>query len=180
MTPLIPIATPLINGKDYYNGYIITRNDSGIRTLRDLPGKNFAYVDKNSASGYLYAKHSIKEAGLDPETIFSNISFAGSHDQVIQGVINGEFDAGATYNEAYEKMQKSGTDMSGIQIISTTGNIQKDAIAFSKNMDDARIQLIKNAFVHFKDFSGITTPVTGFVEAKDSNYDLIRQVQNAK
>ncbi len=180
MTPLVPIATPLINGKDYYNGYIITRNDSGIQTLDDLSGRTFAYVDKNSASGYLYAKHSIKEAGLDPETIFSNVSFVGSHDQVILGVLNGDFDAGATYNEAYEKMQKSGTDMSGINIISTTGNIQKDAIAFSKNIDAERILLIKNAFIHFQNFSGITTPVTGFVEAKDSNYNLIRQVQNAK
>lgn len=179
MTPLIPVATPLINGRDYYNGYIITRKDSGIETLADLPGRTFAYVDKNSASGYLYAKHSIKEAGLDPESIFLNVTFAGSHDQVIQGVLNGEFEAGATYNEAYDKARKAGTDMSDIQIISTTGNIQKDAIAFSRNMDPERIRQIQNAFVNFKDFSGITTPVTGFVEAKDSNYDLIRQVQNA-
>ena len=125
MTPLDPVATPLINGKDYYNGYIIARKDSGIASLQDLSGKSFAYVDKNSASGYLYARHSMKEAGLDPENMFSNVSFAGSHDQVLYGVINGEFDAGATYNEAYEKMQESGTDMSCLSIISTTGNIQK-------------------------------------------------------
>lgn len=180
LTPLVPVATPLINGKDYYNGYIITRSDSGITSLDGLPGKTFAYVDKNSASGYLYAKHSIKEAGYDPESIFSSVSFAGSHDQVILGVLNGEFDAGATYNEAFEKMQHSGTDMSSLNIISTTGNIQKDAIAFSSHMDPTRIQRIKDAFIQFRDFSGITTPVTGFVEAKDSNYDLIRQVQNAK
>ncbi len=177
MTPLDPVATPLINGKDYYNGYIIARKDSGIASLQDLSGKSFAYVDKNSASGYLYARHSIKEAGLDPENIFSKVSFAGSHDQVLYGVINGEFDAGATYNEAYEKMQESGTDMSCLSIISTTGNIQKDAIAFRRSLDAGRIQEIKNAFVNFHDFSGITTPVTGFVEAKDSNYDFIRKVQ---
>lgn len=180
LTPLVPVATPLINGKDYYNGFIIARNDSGISSLDSLPGRTFAYVDKNSASGYLYARHSIKEAGYDPESIFSSVSFAGSHDQVILGVINGDFDAGATYNEAFEKMQHSGADMSNINIISTTGNIQKDAIAFSKNMDPGNIQRIKEAFLGFRDFSGITTPVTGFVEAKDSNYDFIREVQNAK
>ena len=180
LTPLVPVATPLINGKDYYNGFIIARNDSGISSLDNLPGRTFAYVDKNSASGYLYARHSIKEAGYDPESIFSSVSFAGSHDQVILGVINGDFDAGATYNEAFEKMQHSGADMSNINIISTTGNIQKDAIAFSKNMDPSNIQRIKEAFLGFRDFSGITTPVTGFVEAKDSNYDFIREVQNAK
>ena len=47
-------------------------------------------------------------------------------------------------------------------------------------MDPERIELLKKAFTSFTDFSGITTPVTGFVEARDSNYDLIRQVQNAK
>ncbi len=178
MTPLVPVATPLINGKDYYNGYIITRKDSGIASLQDLSGKSFAYVDKNSASGYLYARHSIKEAGLDPDSIFSEVTFAGSHDQVLYGIINGEYDAGATYNEAYEKMQKSGTDMSGIRIISTTGNIQKDAIAFRKSLDAGRLSEIKHAFANFHDFSGIDTPVTGFAEAKDSNYDLIRKVKN--
>ena len=38
--------------------------------------------------------------------------FAGSHDQVIAGVLSGEYDAGATYNEAYEKAEKNGADMS--------------------------------------------------------------------
>lgn len=180
MTPLIPVATPLINGKDYYNGYIITRKDSGIRNLKDTSGRHFAYVDKNSASGYLYARHSLKEAGLDPETAFSQISFAGSHDQVINGVLNGDFDAGATYNEAYEKARQKGVDMSRLDIISTTGNIQKDAIAFCADIAPERIAQIKEAFLQFQDFSGIATPVTGFVEAKDDNYNLIRQVQQSK
>ena len=52
--------------------------------------------------------------------------------QVIAGVLSGEYDAGATYNEAYEKAEKNGADMSKIRIISKTGNIQKDAIAFSE------------------------------------------------
>ena len=41
-------------------------------------------------------------------------------------------------------------------------------------------QTIKDAFVNFHDFNGLTTPVTGFVEGKDSNYDLIRDVQKSK
>lgn len=180
MTPLVPVATPLINGRDYYNGYIITRNDSGIQNLKDISGRHFAYVDKNSASGYLYARHSLKEAGIHPETAFSQVSFAGSHDQVIHGVLNGDFDAGATYNEAYDKAQQKGLDVSALNIISTTGNIQKDAIAFCADMDPERIARIREAFLQFQDFSGIATPVTGFVEARDENYYLIRQVQQAK
>ena len=177
---ITPVATPKVNGKDYYNGYIITRTDSGINDIADLGGKRFGYVDKGSASGYLYARYSIQQAGFDPEKFLGEVTFAGSHDQVINGVLNGDYAAGATYNEAYEKAEKSGVDMSKIKIISKTGNIQKDAIAFNNKMNPELLEKIRGAFVNFNDFNGITTPVTGFVEGKDSNYDLIREVQKSK
>ncbi len=180
VTPLEPVATPKVNGKDYYNGYIITRADSGISEISDLRGKDFGYVDKASASGYLYADYSIKQAGLVPERDLGHITFAGSHDNVIKGVLAGDFAAGATYNEAFEKAQKNGIDTSKLRIISKTGNIQKDAIAFSKKLSPELLDKISKAFVGFDNFKGLNTPVTGFVEGKDSNYDLIREVQNSK
>ncbi len=57
-----------------------------------------------------------------------------------------------------------------------TDNIQKDAIAVSPDMDLERAEAIKNAFVQFDNFQGITTPVNGFVEANDTDYNLIRSV----
>ncbi|MBQ9550310.1 MAG: phosphate/phosphite/phosphonate ABC transporter substrate-binding protein [Lachnospiraceae bacterium] len=180
VTELEPVATPKVNGKDFYNGYIITRANSGINSISDLRGRDFGYVDKASASGYLYADYSIRQAGLNPDRDLGNITFAGSHDNVIKGVLAGDFAAGATYNEAYEKAQKNGVDVSKLKIISKTGNIQKDAIAFSKRLSPELLEKIKNAFVSFNNFSGLKTPVTGFVEGKDSNYDLIREVQNSK
>ncbi len=154
--------------------------DSGIDDISDLRGKSFGYVDKASASGYLYADYSIKQAGLKPERDLGSIAFAGSHDNVIKGVLAGDFDAGATYNEAFEKAEKNGVDTRKLKIISKTGNIQKDAIAFSKRLSPELLEKIGKAFVEFNDFNGLNTPVTGFVEGKDSNYDLIRDVQNSK
>ncbi|SFD09535.1 phosphate/phosphite/phosphonate ABC transporter substrate-binding protein [Clostridium uliginosum] len=173
-----PLVTPRVNGKTYYNGYIIAKKSSGIKTLNDLKNKTFAYVDKNSASGYLYARHILKENNINPDKLFSNVSFAGSHDNVIDGVLNGSFDAGATYNEALEKAKLNGLNVDDLVIISMTDNIQKDAIAVSPNMSTERATLIKNAFIKFNDFQNITTPVNGFVEASDQNYNLIRKVMN--
>ncbi len=180
VTELVPVATPKVNGKDFYNGYIITRTNSGINSISDLRGRDFGYVDKASASGYLYADYSIRQAGLNPDRDLGKITFAGSHDNVIKGVLAGDFAAGATYNEAYEKAQKNGVDVSKLKIISKTGNIQKDAIAFSKRLSPELLEKIGQAFVKFDNFAGINTPVTGFVDGKDSNYDLIREVQNSK
>ncbi|MEQ2557412.1 ATP-dependent protease ATP-binding subunit ClpX [Lachnospiraceae bacterium CLA-AA-H185] len=44
---ITPVATPKVNGKDYYNGYIITRADSGINSISDLEGKHFGYVGED-------------------------------------------------------------------------------------------------------------------------------------
>ncbi|ACD24099.1 phosphate/phosphite/phosphonate ABC transporter substrate-binding protein [Clostridium botulinum] len=171
-----PLVTPRVNGKTSYNGYIIANKNSGIKTLQDLKNKNFAYVDKNSASGYLYARHILKANKINPDKLFSDVSFAGSHDNVINGVLNGSFDAGATYNEALDKAKENGINLNDLIIVSMTDNIQKDAIAVSPNMDLSRAEAIKDAFVNFNNFQGITTPVNGFVEANDNDYNLIRSV----
>ncbi|NFH68174.1 phosphate/phosphite/phosphonate ABC transporter substrate-binding protein [Clostridium botulinum] len=171
-----PLVTPRVNGKTYYNGYIIANKNSRIKTLSDLKNKSFAYVDKNSASGYLYARHILKANKMNPDRLFSDVSFAGSHDNVINGVLNGSFDAGATYNEALDKAKENGVNLNDLIIVSMTDNIQKDAIAVSPDMDLERAEAIKNAFVQFDNFQGITTPVNGFVEANDTDYNLIRSV----
>ncbi|WP_315078198.1 phosphate/phosphite/phosphonate ABC transporter substrate-binding protein [uncultured Clostridium sp.] len=171
-----PLVTPRVNGETCYNGYIIANKNSGIKTLEDLKNKSFAYVDKNSASGYLYARHILKANKINPDRLFSGVSFAGSHDNVINGVLNGSFDAGATYNEALDKAKENGINLNDLIIVSMTDNIQKDAIAVSPDMDLDRAEAIKNAFVHFNNFQGITTPVNGFIEANDNDYNLIRSV----
>ncbi len=171
-----PIATPRVNGKFSYRGYIITKKSSGIRSLSDLKGKHFGYVDPQSASGYLYARHILKSNGLDPDRIFSKVSFMGTHDNVIKAVLSGEIDAGATYNEAMDMAKAKGLDVNALEIIAETEDIPKDAIAVNPNMPDEVASLLQNAFVEFKEFQGLKTPVDGFVASDDKRYDVIRTI----
>jgi len=120
-----PIATPKVNGKFSYKGYIITKKTNNIRSLSDLKGKHFGYVDPKSASGYLYARHILKSNGLDPDRIFSKVSFMGTHDNVIKAVLNGEIDAGATYNEAIDLAKTKGLNVSALEIIAKQRTYQK-------------------------------------------------------
>lgn len=173
---VIPIVTPKINGRTSYNGYIIVKKDSEIKTVKDLKNKSFGYVDKKSASGYLYARHILKENNMNPDTIFKSVSFLGSHDNVIKAILSGEVDAGATYNEAMDNAQINGLNVKDIRIIAMTEEIPKDAIAASSNLDKPLIDKLQQSFSQFMDFSGINTTVDGFVISKDSNYDVIRKV----
>ena len=171
-----PLVSPRVNGKVSYNGYIITRKDSGISSLSGLRGRSFAYVDEGSASGYLYAQHIIKSEGMNPKTVFSKTSYLGSHDSVIKAVLSQEYDAGATYNEAMEGAEKSGINLDEFRIIAKTPDIPKDAIAVNPNLSKEFTALLRQAFVEYVKAPNIKSPVEGFVESDDAKYDVIREV----
>ncbi len=171
-----PLVTPRVYGKVSYNGCIITRKESGINNISGLRGRSFAYVDEGSASGYLYARHSIKSEGLNPNTIFSKTAYLGSHDSVIKAVLSREYDAGATYNEAMEEAEAAGLNLSDLRIISKTPDIPKDAIAVNTRLPKEFADLLRQAFVEYVKAPNIKSPVEGFVESDDSKYDVIREV----
>lgn len=173
---VIPIVTPKVNGKASYNGYIVARKGSGIHSIADLKNKHFGFVDTKSASGYVYPRHIIKKSGMDPDKIFSKVSFMGSHDNVIKSVLSGDLEGGATYNEAVDMAASKGLLVSDLEIIARTDDIPKDALAASPRMDPAIIEKLKRAFLEYDESAGIKSPVNGFVESSDEKYNIIRQV----
>lgn len=89
----IAIAATKTQGASYH-ALIIARRDSGIRTLADLKGHSFSFVDPSSASGHLFPKTGMLNAGLDPDRDLRAI-FAGSHDASVLALLNGKVDAAA-------------------------------------------------------------------------------------
>lgn len=173
---VIPLVTPKVNGRISYNGYIISKKDSGIKSVEDLRDKHFGYVDQKSASGYLYAREILKSKGKNPDIMFKQISFMGSHDNVIKAVLAGEIDAGATYSEAIDNGKRSNLHIEDLIIIEKTNDIPKDAIAVNSNLDEEVVGNLKKAFEEFDDFQGIDSFVDGFVISNDDKYDVIRKV----
>lgn len=173
---VIPIVTPKINGKDYYKGYIICKKSSDIKDLDELKGKRFGYVDKNSASGCIYANHILKSNNLDPDRLFSKAYFLGSHDNVINAVLSGEVDAGATYDEALDNAVRAGALLDDILILGESDNIPKDAIGVNVNMSKELSNRLKNAFIDIE-VKNIDTPIEGFIESFDGKYDVIRKIR---
>lgn len=174
----IPVVTPKVSGKASYNGYIIARKDGSVKNMNDLKGRRFGYVDANSASGYLYARDAMRKSKLDPDRIFSKVDFLGNHDNVIEAVLSGEVDAGATYNEAFDAAKLKGLDVDRLVIISKTEDIPKDVLAARKDLPVELIDALKTAFVGFDDYEGIETKVQGFIESHDHHYDVIRNLNS--
>ena len=170
------LITPKVNGRCSYNGYIIARKDGRVHSLNDLPGKTFAYVDEKSASGYLYARDMMKQNHMNPDTIFEKVIFLGNHNNVVNAVLSGEVDAGATYDEIYDQARADGLFTDEISIVARTEEIPKDALAARKDFPQALADQLSTAFVEFKDYSGIDTTVQGFIKNTDQAYDIIRKL----
>jgi phosphate/phosphite/phosphonate ABC transporter binding protein len=94
-------ATPLVlmrrNGLDTYQSAIIVHAESALRELADLRGQTVAWVDRDSASGYLFAVAEVARVLGDPARVFRREHVLGSHHAVCEAVANAWAAAGATY-----------------------------------------------------------------------------------
>lgn len=94
----VPLLAEVYRGAPSYKGRIFVRRDSGIRTLADLRGKDIAFADPISESGYLYPLSEFVRAGLieSPDAageFFGRIFFAGGYQQAMQAMAEGLVDA---------------------------------------------------------------------------------------
>lgn len=176
---LQPLVTPKVNNNTSYTGYIIAKKGSGIKTIDDLKGKSFAFVDKKSASGYVYPRAALLENGKDPEHFFSSTSFLGSHNKVIDAVISGEVQAGATYSEAFEDAGVKAT--SNLDIIFMTDPIPKDVIAAAPDIPQDVVAMLTKSFEAVRPGNSECAAamenahIDGFVDSKDADYDVVRR-----
>ena len=135
-------------GSPFYRGQIVTRVDNGIKTLSDLKGKKFAFVDAASTSGHLYPKTLLLSKGLNPDRLFSQSRFAGSHNAVILSILKGEVDAGATYDDARAAVAKTYPEVfTQLHVIAYTKNIPNDTVSARKDLDPALKKKIRTGLI---------------------------------
>lgn len=173
--PVEVAVTPVVNGKSVYDGYVIARKDSGVRSLNDLRNKLFAYVDASSASGYAYARQLFKEAGINADGFFDKAIFKGSHVNVIKAVLSGEADGGATYTDAIEMARKNGLPVDDLRVLSRVSGIPKDALVFSGTVSEQHRQQLRQAFTAYRSNSPDRV-LDGFAAASDEFYDIVRNI----
>jgi phosphonate transport system substrate-binding protein len=132
-------------GTNFYAGQINVRADSGITSLADLKGKTMCWVDPVSTSGYVIPRIMLMANGIDPDTDFTNQVEAGSHNNVIAAVYNGDCDAGASYSDARSSIEEEYPDVKDVvSVLATTTEIPNDNVAFAKDVPaDIRDQVVQ-------------------------------------
>lgn len=129
------IAVLASGRKSPYRSAIIVAADSPIRRPGNLVGARAAWVDRHSASGFVLPRVKLARAGIDPGTAFAAEKFHGSHDAVVQAVVSGEADFGATWAQATPPRNITGPwsrmdALEGsVRVLSVFGSIPPDVIA---------------------------------------------------
>ncbi len=104
-----------------FKSKFIAAKGSGIKSLKDLKGKTFAFGSVSSTSGHLMPRFFLKKAGIKPEKDFAKFSFSGSHDATAKWVEAGKVKAGVLNEAVWEKLVKDKkVDTSKVQVIYTT------------------------------------------------------------
>ncbi|MDQ7840149.1 MAG: phosphate/phosphite/phosphonate ABC transporter substrate-binding protein [bacterium] len=134
----------LRQNKPFYVAQILYRAELNAKTLADLRGKKFAFVDPASASGYLFPAALLKKNGIDPDRFFSQVVFAGGHDRVVLAIYTGSVDAGATFGdpdnpvfEARERVVAQYPDVRDkVRVLMYTDPIPNDTVSFRRDLPD--------------------------------------------
>ncbi|NLI79001.1 MAG: phosphate/phosphite/phosphonate ABC transporter substrate-binding protein [Candidatus Riflebacteria bacterium] len=126
---MVPIGQPVIEGEGgAYHGIVVARRDRGFRGLADLAGGSFAYVDRQSKSGFLLPNRLLLGAGLEPLRAFRRVEFAGTHDRCLEEILAGRADAGAVTDLLTRSHAWEAAFRDDLQILASTAPILPDPL----------------------------------------------------
>jgi len=168
-------------GRTFYHSYIIAHKDSGIKTVGDLKGKTFAFVDPSSTSGHLFPKAGLMKEGLNPDKDFSRVLFSGSHDASAISVQNRKVDAAAIADRILDAAVTRGlAKREDLVIVWKSDPIPESPTVWRKDLPPDLKKRIQAAFLEVKDIPWSDQgQLNGFHPTNDAAYDVIRDAAKA-
>ena len=117
--------------------FCLTRTDSGVNSLADLKGRQVAFVDPGSTTGYFMPKSLLAKSGLTDGTDYKS-TFAGSHDSAVMAMVNGSVDVACTARQLYPTfLEKKVFTEDKVKIIAKSGPIPVGiSIVVRKDLDE--------------------------------------------
>ena len=175
------IARPLsLDNTSTYYGMIFVRKDSGIRSIREMKGKRFAFVDKATTAGYLLPLEYFHEGGVkDYSKYFGETYFTGTHQDAIYDVLTKKSDVGAAKNTVFFRLAENDPRIIGeLKILAQSPEVPENALALRKDLDHALRNRIRETLLGMHDdprgkeilkmFGAIR-----FIETNDEDYRAV-------
>jgi len=126
-----------LNGSSVYHGLLFVRQDSGIRSVNDMRGKSFAFVDAETLAGYLLPLVYLRTHGIrDYKAFLGETYFTGTHEDAIYDVLNRKADIGAAKSTIYHRLeQEDGRIERELKILSRSPDVPDFSLAVRRDLD---------------------------------------------
>lgn len=144
--PVELLAISEENGNFFYYSGLFTREDSGIRTLADIPGRTIVFSDPRSSSGFVYPLAHLLKNEIDPVRDARRIILSGSHSNSLTALAEGRAEVAAAPFESYLKSVRQGAiDPRDIHIIAKSDPIPNPPIAANSELPKAVLDALREA-----------------------------------
>lgn len=168
------VAKTITKGAQSFRLMLVVRNDSPIRTVRELVGKNFAFGDQAA----LLQRAVVVNAGIKLEE-FGSYQFIGHYDNIARGVANGDFDAGILKDTSAFEWEKK-----GLRVIHASPQLPPYNIVVSRHVSKRLYNKIRKAFLALKASNpndlkilrALDPSYDGFAPTHDAEYDVVRRL----
>jgi len=187
-----PMPQYFIKGGPQYQGLLVSRKGSKYTSIESIKGQDIAFPDPGSTSGWLVPNVLFTKEALGGKLLddyFGQLVFSGSHDAAILAVMNNKVAAAFTWDAAPYRLWKTGAikvpPNEALNVLWTSPEIPLDPYTYRKSMNADLKAKIKQAFLTWNEqpesaefFKEIAS--TKFVAMKDSDYDVVRKLYEAK
>lgn len=166
-------------GRAEYRSKIVVQPGSSISSLTDLKGRRFAFGSKTSTQGHLIPRIIMQEHGLALSD-FSDYAYTGSHQNCVNEVVAGKYDACGMQDIMAVDMAKQGL----VRILFSSNYYPSSGIAAYQGVPMDIVKRVKQALLQFdpqgRDKKGLyhwdkTEMPKGFTEAMDADYEELRE-----
>jgi phosphonate transport system substrate-binding protein len=169
-----------------FKSHFIASKESGIKSLKDLKGKTFAFGSVSSTSGHLMPRYFLIKNGINPEKDFSKFSFSGAHDATAAWVEAGRVDAGALNFLVWDKlMETKKVDINKVSVFWTTPPYVDYVWTVRAGIDKGTVEKITKAFLKL-DYNKPADKklldlhrTKGYIPAKDADWKSIEEAAMA-
>ena len=167
-----------------YYAYFVVKNDSELKNFKDVKGKVLALNSIGSTSGDLIPQVELSKINLSirDKNHFKKVYYAGSHDACLLSVLNKQADVCGMSSRNFEARLKDKTFMMHqVRIIHKSSPVPPPPLAYSKNIPLEDRNKIKKAILEAHKHGavgGYGGQMSHYMEVKDSDYDVLRDVVN--
>lgn len=100
---VIPLAAPLTKGHKSFTLVIAARQDSPLRSCKDLSGKSFAFGDKKA-----HVQAGVVDSCLGSTSKLGKVDYLKHYDNIAKALLMGDFDAGILKDTVFDEFAPKG------------------------------------------------------------------------